>query len=432
MSALALRESVLDARVGPITTVAASRATAEERRRAYGRSEAARVARRLGWSGLVGALEAGTVLLLRGWGWTRERERSPLAVSAPAAPRGRAVRPRTFTLTILEGRSRRPLHGVPLEVVTPAGETRRVATDDAGRVRIEGLPSGSCLVTSIVDDARVETSYVAGAAGGGRGEGPLRPAHLVEIDRYHVRSGDTLDAIAAVHDVTGDRLAEFNWGTSDLDALDQRCRDTLGSRPGPDGRVRFDDTDDPGILLVPHPWSARLTVGAEHELAVAPLRPLFLRLENEARLPLPAARYTVRFADGTTRAGALGRRGIARLDGVPEAAFTVAYPDELELLATSLAASVRRAFDEQATAPLFTLLMQSPEVLARAAEIYRRHFDDLTGHGLAADIDQMITDPDARRPLLGLCALAGLPVEGVASVRTFSWKAKKGRGTLVP
>jgi hypothetical protein len=29
-----------------------------------------------------------------------------------------------------------------------------------------------------------------------------------------------------------------------------------------------------------------------------------------------------------------------------------------------------------------------------------------------ADIDQIVTDPDARRPLLALCATAGLAVQG--------------------
>ena len=422
-AALARRQTVLDPRCGPLTTVAAWRATAEERRRACGPAEAARLARSLGWSALLPAIEAGTVLLLRGWGWTRARERSPLRALPPEPARARAVGPRAFELIIVESGSGRPLADVPLEVLTPAGEPRRLHTDGGGRARLEGLSPGSCLVTSVIDEARVETSYVVGAGPGGGGAGSGGgggPAHLVEVDRYRARTGDTPDSIASAHDLPWEVIAGFNWGTADPEALEGHYRDTLGSRSGPDGRVRFDDGDDPGILLVPRPWTARLAVGATHQIAVAPLRPLFLRLENEAGLPLPAARFSVHLADGSARTGVLGRRGIARLDGVPAGPFTVAYPDELDLLATSLAASVRRALDEQATAPLFTLLMQSPEVVARATEIYRRHFDDLTGRGLAADIDQVVTDPDARRPLLGLCALAGVMVEGVQSIKTSS------------
>ena len=101
---------------------------------------------------------------------------------------------------------------------------------------------------------------------------------------------------------------------------------------------------------------------------------------------------------------------------MPDQPFTVSYPDELDLLTKSLAVSVRKAFDEQATAPLFTLLMQSQEVVDRAIATYDEHLNDLTGKGLAADIDQVVTDPEARRPLLALCVLAGLNVEGVSAV----------------
>jgi hypothetical protein len=410
---LPARRPYLDPRRGPIATVAAWRATAEERRRAYGRAEAIRAARALGCPALVPAIESGTLLLLRGWGWTRERERSqPRALGSPPG-RPRPVGPRALELVLLEGGSGRPLAGVPLVVLTPAGEERRVATDGGGRVRIEGLPAGTCLVTSAIEEARVETSYAPGATAKAAGAGgeAIRAAHVVEVERHRVRTGESLETVAAAHGLPWQLVAEFNWGTARPDALDDRFRETLGcTRRAPDGRLRFDDSDDPGILLIPRPWTAQLAVGSAHELPVAPLRPLFLRLQNEAGLALPAARYTAHLADGSQRSGRLGRRGIARLDGVPEGPFAVTYPDELDLLAASFAASVRRALDEAATAPLFTLLMQSPPVVARATELYARYFDDLTGRGLAADLDQVVTDADARRPLLALCALAGLEV----------------------
>jgi hypothetical protein len=230
-------------------------------------------------------------------------------------------------------------------------------------------------------------------------------------DRHRVSTGETPASIAQLHGVAWEQIAHFNWGTTDPAPLEDHYRDTLGcTRRTPEGALRFDDSDAPGVLLIPRPWQARLAAGSLHELPVAPLRPIFLCLENEAHLRIPGAAFGIRFADGSARGGRLGARGIARLDGVPDGPFTVSYPDDLELLAGSLAASVRRALDESATAPLFTLLMQSQEVVDRAGEIYRRYFDDLTGQGLAADIDQVVTDPDARRPLAALCALAGLAV----------------------
>jgi hypothetical protein len=232
------------------------------------------------------------------------------------------------------------------------------------------------------------------------------------VSRHRVRTGETPSSIASLHGVPWDRIAAFNWGTTDQAALEAHYRATLGcTRRAPDGRgLRFDDGDDPGILLVPRPVEARLPVGAVHRLLAAPRRTLFLSLENEAGLALPAASFHVRFADGSERRGALGGRGIARLEGVPDQPFVVSYPDEVDLLARSLAVSVRRALDEQATGPLFTLLMQSQEVVDRAVAIYDRHLDDLGGRGLAADIDLVVTDPEARRPLRALGALAGLAI----------------------
>jgi hypothetical protein len=174
----------------------------------------------------------------------------------------------------------------------------------------------------------------------------------------------------------------------------------------------FADADDPGIILIPRPWQASFAVGQTHTVFVSPLRTVFVSLENEAGLALPGAGYEIVFGDGSQRRGTLGRSGIARLSGVPDAAFSVSYPDQQDLLARSLAASVRRAFDEQATGPLFYLLGQEPEVIDRAASVYAQSFNDLTGQGLAADIDQVVTDPDARPPLTFLCALAGLRIEG--------------------
>lgn len=156
-----------------------------------------------------------------------------------------------------------------------------------------------------------------------------------------------------------------------------------------------------------------------HTILVAPLRSVYLSLENDSGLPIPGAGYQAVFSDGSTRDGRLGRSGIARLAGVPEGPFSVTYPDREDLLARSLAASIRRGFDDQTTGPLFFLLKQEQSIIERAAGIYEQHFNDLTGQGLAADIDQVVTDSEARPPLIFLCALAGIPIEGTdgATVR---------------
>jgi hypothetical protein len=168
------------------------------------------------------------------------------------------------------------------------------------------------------------------------------------------------------------------------------------------------------MIFIPRPWTATFQVGEVHEVPVSPVRAIYLSLENQDGLALPGAGYEVTFADKSRRKGTLGNAGVARIDSVPEGPFSVAYPDRQDLLARSLAASTRAAFDEQATGPLFYLLGQQQEVIDRAVAVYEEYFDDLTGEGFVADIDQVVTDPDARPPLIFLCSLAGIDIEGAA------------------
>jgi hypothetical protein len=213
--------------------------------------------------------------------------------------------------------------------------------------------------------------------------------------------------------VAWEDIARFNWETTDPTTVQEHLRDRVGcTKKSPDGRrYLFDDRDDPGVFLIPRAWSASFAVGMAHTVVVSPLRSIYISLENESGVLLPGAAYEVVLADGSRRRGRLGRSGITRFSGVPEGPFSVSYLDGRDLLARSLAASMRRAFDRQATGPLFHLLGQEQAIVDQAVGIYEAYFDDLTGRGLAADIDQVVTDPDARPPLIFLCALAGLRIE---------------------
>jgi hypothetical protein len=333
-----------------------------------------------------------------------------------------------FQLVLSDSVSGVPLAGVPLTIRTPAGEVKKLKTDTDGSIRLPNLPAGYCEVTSDIGGARVESSYVVRGGGGlaqpgaGQGdEGTQRAqtaVQVVSVVSHRVATGETPESIAKKWNTTWTEIALFNWGTTDRSELDERYREELGcTRKTDDGRgYRFDDADEPGIVLIPYPWRARFEVGPTQRLIAEPLRPLFVSLENELGLRLPGAAYRLLSADGGERTGRLGRSGIARLIGVPQGPFGVSYPDQMDVLARSLAASVRRGFDEQATGPLFHLLGQSSEVVERARRVYAEYFDDLSGKGLEADIDQVVTDPDARAPLLYFCALAGLRVEGVDEV----------------
>jgi len=372
---------------------------------------------------------SGLVLLRRvvgGFASRQQAEREPaLAPSQLLAARVK----RDISLKFVQAVNGQPLAGVDLELVAPDGSESKVTTSSSGIVQLSGLEPGSCRVTSIVTRATVTASFVPSGGSGpppakaGASSAPSgasqRQAWLVRTDSYRVKTGDTPDSIAQDTGVSWNDIARFNFGTTDDAQLQPLLRDRVGcTRMSADGkRYVFHDEDDPGILLVPRAWEATFTVGTAHTVVVAPIRRVHISLENEAGIRIPGAAFNVQFADGTSRQGQLGRSGIACLTGIPEGAYSVSYPDHEDVLARSLAASTRRAFDQQATGPLFCLLGQQQSVVDKAIDCYEHYFNDLSGKGFAADIDQVVTDPDARVPLIFLCALAGVEIEGSANVQ---------------
>jgi hypothetical protein len=291
---------------------------------------------------------------------------------------------------------------------------------------IGGSPGGSAGAQAGAGGAASGGAGGAAAPGGGaapagkpkKDKSPIGPASVVEVDRHKVATGETPDSIAADAGVSWDAITQFNFGTTDPDEVQDFLRDRVGcTEMSPDGQSYvFDDDDEPGILLIPRPWTGSFATDDVHKVRMAPVGALYISLENEDGVALPGATYQITFADQSQREGTLGSSGVARLDNVPEGPFAVSYPDRVDMLARSLAASTRKAFDDQATGPLFYLLGQEQDVVDRAVAIYEEYFDDLTGEGFAADIDQVVTDPDARPPLVFLCKLAGIGIEGTEGV----------------
>jgi hypothetical protein len=348
-------------------------------------------------------------------------------VSASTSTPSRLVK-KAIQVTFLEIGTQRPLSGTAFMVEKPDGSQGRETTSSAGLISIDGLDPGACQFTSLINGATLATSYSV-AAGNPPADGdsdedddddadadksPIKNALVVSAEAYHVKTGDTPDSIAAKSGVDWNAIAQFNFETTDPDQLETYYRDRVGcTNQTPDGKKYvFDDEDDPGVILIPRAWESSFAVGDTYTVWVEPQRTIFISLENEDELALPGAAYQVDFEDGSTRQGQLGSSGIARVTGVPDGPFAVSYPDRDDLLARSIAASMRQAFDQQDTGPLFFMLGQSPDVVQQTVAVYEQYFNDLSGDGLAADIDQVVTDDDARPPLVFLCALAGIPIDG--------------------
>jgi len=345
-------------------------------------------------------------------------------VTASTSTPSRLVK-KAIQVTFLEIGTQRPLSGAAFMVEKSDGSTGRESTSSAGVISLDGLDPGACQFTSLINGATLATSYSVAAGDPPADDdsdeddedadaSPIKNAFVVSAEAYHVKTGDTPDSIAAKSGVDWNTIAQFNFETTDPDQLEAFYRDRVGcTNQTPDGKkYLFDDEDDPGIILIPRAWESSFAVGDTYTVWVAPQRTLFISLENEDEIALPGAAYQIDFADGSTREGQLGSSGIARLAGVPDGPFAVSYPDREDLLARSIAASMRQAFDQQETGPLFFMLGQSPEVVQQTIAVYEQYFNDLTGDGLAADIDQVVTDEDARPPLVFLCALNGIPIDG--------------------
>ncbi len=65
---------------------------------------------------------------------------------------------------------------------------------------------------------------------------------------------ETLESIAREAGITPERLAKFNFGTADPEAVEDCLRAYVGcTRQSPEGGLLFDDGDRPGVLHIPKP-----------------------------------------------------------------------------------------------------------------------------------------------------------------------------------
>ena len=150
---------------------------------------------------------------------------------------------------------------------------------------------------------------------------------------------------------------------------------------------------------------------AERPAWVAPTRPkssFIIELETDDGWPVPAARYEATFSDGEVRSGELGIDGRAKLEGVPPGRVQVRYSDYEDVLAKALAVAARRALDQRTYGAVYQLLSRSPGVVQAAVGSYDLYCNDYTGRGLVADLEEVFTDPDARRVVGVLLAKAGV------------------------
>ncbi|MCP3144951.1 LysM domain-containing protein [Pyxidicoccus xibeiensis] len=186
----------------------------------------------------------------------------------------------TLRLQVVDDASDGPISGIKL-LIRFADESEKEATTDAdGNVNMEKVPKGAFNVLSLVDGATLSNSVAMVRTGGPwSGQKPSKAGAkskatsqrvLVKVTEHRVIDGENLDSVAEMYGLTADALAQFNWGTTDPDQVQQRLEVSVGcTRKDEGGRFVFSRDDDPGILYVPRPVALTgLAVDQSHILRV--------------------------------------------------------------------------------------------------------------------------------------------------------------------
>ncbi|HEV8605856.1 MAG TPA: LysM domain-containing protein [Tepidisphaeraceae bacterium] len=185
---------------------------------------------------------------------------------------------------VVDDASGKPVNWVRLVVRTPDGNQTYQTTNSEGLVRMEELEPGMCDVSCELKNPTMQDMLAfmgmgetsAGASGeeeGANGQnqkpGTMR---IADIERHKVKTGETLDGLAKKAGMTWKDLAKFNWGTDVPREINGALRRFVGcTKKTADGaNYKFDDTDDPGIVLIPKPWKQEgLATGETHVVRVS-------------------------------------------------------------------------------------------------------------------------------------------------------------------
>ncbi|GMU81658.1 MAG: hypothetical protein AMXMBFR47_15290 [Planctomycetota bacterium] len=365
---------------------------------------------------------AGQLVLLHGRPSRPQMGVQPRRVAAPPEELTNPLLTRCWiAFQVIHHTTGQPIPGVRLSVRTPGGAAHEYETDLRGLVEIDEIRPGTCDVWSPLLQPRlartvafVDLAPAAGPRAGRSASASGSYSWLAHVDEHKVRTGETLASIAASAGMRWQDLALFNWGTANPDEINRHLADDVGcTLKTPDGfNYVFTSEDEPGIVSIPRPWAVTgLATEQTHVIRVKLAAGVRLVLENQDGLRIPEAEYRATLADGSVRQGRLGRSGIARIADPPPGRLEIVYPDLDDIEAKSLAACARKAMDDRDLSEVFRVLKHSREMIHDVVAMYDRYYNDYTGRGLLADIDQEAAEPDDRAPIEALLRIAALRPE---------------------
>ncbi|MGH9903887.1 MAG: LysM peptidoglycan-binding domain-containing protein, partial [Pyrinomonadaceae bacterium] len=185
----------------------------------------------------------------------------------PEPQRATETKPTWIKIRVVEDETDRPLSGVELDVRLTKGEETTRATKSSGLIDIVDVEApGSCSATSIIKDAEMKKFFIFVAVADkptkqseDKKTKPAPPAgaRIGLLVEHKVRNDDTLGTIAKYYGLNWRELAQFNWGTSDPEKINEHLRDDVGStkKTASGKNYILSSSDDPGIIYVPKKWS---------------------------------------------------------------------------------------------------------------------------------------------------------------------------------
>jgi LysM repeat protein len=198
--------------------------------------------------------------------------RPPLPAPAPAAETT------WFEIQVLFTDTAAAVSSLRLKIKPPSGDAAEHTTNADGIIRIEGIKErGDCVVSSDVKGVKRAEALTVAAAPSSPAPPPAEkkgkpPAYkLVVANPYKVKTGDTLDKLAKRVGMTAKELAGFNWGTEVAREINQHLRWDVGcTKKSSDGKsFVFDDTDEPGLIVLPEPLKLTAPTGGRVVVGVA-------------------------------------------------------------------------------------------------------------------------------------------------------------------
>ncbi len=232
----------------------------------------------------------------------RHRAKAPLSFSGASGPAPAALqeepkatrktpfitpdqKPSWLLLRVVWDGSSAPVSRLPLVVETTgsSGSSRSMLNTDArGLARFEvpprrcdarssfkGLTAKECAAFVAIEDETKDPPEAFASTSA------AAPKAIVNIQERRVRKGDMLERIAQEVGMTGRDLAFFNWGTKAPDEVNEHLSADIGcTKRGADGSSYvFDDSDSPGVLLLPRPWTQEgLAAACRYVVRVRPVR----------------------------------------------------------------------------------------------------------------------------------------------------------------